>query len=350
MTAQQAVMSRDETLTAKRGSDFAGLSRQVKEAGLLERTPYYYALKIAVTGLLYAAGWLIFVRLGESWLNPFITAAFLAGMSTQLAFVGHDVMHKQVFSKDAVSRRFSLGLGNLLIGMSHLWWKDKHTRHHANPNVNGLDPDIPDEGPLLVTHRRARSSIGRALAPYQAYYFLPLLLLEGLNLHVVSVRAMFGGTVETKRKRQLELGLLFLHGAFYLTAVFTVLTPAQGLVFVAVNQGLFGLYMGLSFAPNHKGMQIFEKGEEPDFLRKQVLTSRNVQGGRLNWLVSLLLGGLNYQIEHHLFPSMPRIHLHRVRPIVMKYCKDMNVPYTEASARRSLRLILEHLHKVGATA
>ena len=61
--------------------------------------------------------------------------------------------------------------------------------------------------------------------------------------------------------------------------------------------------MGCSFAPNHKGMPVLSAGHTLDFLRKQVLTSRNIRGG---WFVDILLGGLNYQIEHHLFPSMPR--------------------------------------------
>ncbi|OEV25008.1 delta fatty acid desaturase, partial [Streptomyces nanshensis] len=68
----------------------------------------------------------------------------------------------------------------------------------------------------------------------------------------------------------------------------------------------FGVYLGSIFAPNHKGMPTLKGDERPDFLRRQVLTSRNVRGGPLT---DLALGGLNYQIEHHLFPSMPTPHL-----------------------------------------
>ncbi len=91
------------------------------------------------------------------------------------------------------------------------------------------------------------------------------------------------------------------HTVGYLAAVFLVLSPGIAVLFVVVHLALWGVYMGCSFAPNHKGMPTMT-GESPDFLRKQVLTSRNVRGG---WFTDFLLGGLNYQIEHHLFPACP---------------------------------------------
>ena len=119
-----------------------------------------------------------------------------------------------------------------------------------------------------------------------------------------------------------------MHFVGYATALFLVLSPLQAAVFVLVQQGLFGLYLGCSFAPNHKGMPTLTAGDELDFLRSQVLTSRNVRGSRL---VDFLLGGLNYQIEHHLFPNMPRPNLRRAQPLVRAICSQQDLPYTEAS-------------------
>ena len=90
-----------------------------------------------------------------------------------------------------------------------------------------------------------------------------------------------------------------------------------------MHQAVFGLYMGCSFAPNHKGMPIVAAHEKLDYLRSQVLTSRNVRGG---WFADQLLGGLNYQIEHHLFPSMPRPNLRHARPLVRTFCADARWP------------------------
>lgn len=105
-----------------------------------------------------------------------------------------------------------------------------------------------------------------------------------------------------------------------------MLSPGKALVFLAVHLGCYGVYLGCTFAPNHKGMPVLTAEDELDFLRRQVLTSRNVRGGRL---VTTALGGLNYQIEHHLFPSMPTANLRKARPIVRDYCRSIGVDYAE---------------------
>jgi fatty acid desaturase len=108
---------------------------------------------------------------------------------------------------------------------------------------------------------------------------------------------------------------------------------------------VFGFYMGCSFAPNHKGMPPLSAAEGEDYLRRQVLTSRNVRGGQF---VDLLLGGLNYQIERHLFPSMPRPNLRRAQPLVAEVCAARGIPYTETGLLTSYRLVLSHLNGVAA--
>src|SRR4029450_6636824 len=104
------------------------------------------------------------------------------------------------------------------------------------------------------------------------------------------------------------------------------------IVFLVVQQALFGLYLGCSFAPNHKGMPMLAADDQTDFLRRQVLTSRNVRG---SWLVDFALGALNYQIEPPLFPSMPRPNLRRSQPLVRIFCHQHNLPYCETTLLRS---------------
>jgi len=86
-------------------------------------------------------------------------------------------------------------------------------------------------------------------------------------------------------------------------------------------------------------------GHEVDYLRKQVLTSRNVSGGR--W-VDLVLGGLNYQIEHHLFPTMPRPNLRRAQALVQEFCERHRIDYAQCGLLRSYRYVLRHLRAIGA--
>jgi len=327
-----------------RGSEYAELSRQIKEAGLLERRPGYYIWKIAVTIGLLAAGWTAFILVGNSWWQLAV-AAFLAVVFTQIGFLGHDAGHRQVVGSRRASYVAGILLGNLGIGLSCGWWVDKHNRHHAHPNQQDADPDIA-VGALAFTAAQARTSRGvaRLVIRYQAYLFFPLLLGEAVSLHVASIRAL---TSPASRNRPVEAALLAAHAAGYLTVVLLVLSPVKAVVFILVQQGLFGLYLGCSFAPNHKGMPVLDATDRSDFLHRQVLTSRNVRGG---WLTDVALGGLNYQIEHHLFPSMPRPNLRRSQAIVRAFCQQRGVLYCQSSLAGSYAQALRHLNTVGRPA
>jgi fatty acid desaturase len=329
-----------------RGSEYASLSREVKQRGLLNRRPGYYSVKVGANLLLLAVGWTAFALIGQSWWQ-LVTAAFLAVMFTQTGFIGHDAGHHQI----ATSKRVNTLLGHLhadlLIGLSYGWWIAKHNRHHAHPNHVDRDPDIAD-GAIAFTQDQARVRHGAYawLARQQAWLFFPMLLLEGLALHVAGVRAVFerGGTATSRRTRLVGAALLTAHVGGYLAALFLVLSPVQAVCFLLVHQGLFGLYMGCSFAPNHKGMPIFGKDDRIDFLRRQVLTSRNIRGGRVT---DFALGGLNYQIEHHLFPSMPRPSLRHAQELVRTFCARHGVAYHETGLVDSYAQVLRHLHAVG---
>jgi fatty acid desaturase len=323
-----------------RGSDFAALSRQIAGAGLFDRRPGYYALRIGAVAVAYIAAWTAFAMLGDSWYQ-LVVAAVLAVVFAQLALVAHDVAHRQVFRARRASEVAGLIAGNIGIGMSYGWWMDKHTRHHANPNHAEHDPDVtPDILVWTVEQARASRGIPRLIGRLQAFLFLPLLTLEGLNLHVSGVRAMWRPSL---KHCGIEAVLLATHLIGYLTVLFLALSPGKALAFLAIHQGLFGVYLGCTFAPNHKGMP--EPTDDLDFLRKQVLTSRNVSGGQLT---DIALGGLNHQIEHHLFPSMPSPNLRKAKPIVQAYCAQTGVQYVECSLATSYALALRHLHEVGA--
>lgn len=327
-----------------RGSDYAELSRQVRQAGLMERRPWRYAGRIALTVGLLAAGWTAFVLVGNSWWQLAV-AVFLAVIFTQLGFLGHDAGHRQVSGSRRASYILGVLLGNLCVGLSFGWWVSKHNRHHAHPNTEDADPDIAMKV-LAFTPRQARLSQGlvRVLFRWQAYLFFPLLLGEAFSLHIASIGAV------TKREGRRPLGeaiLLAAHLVGYLTIVFVVLPPAKAIVFLLVQQCLFGLYLGASFAPNHKGMPILPASDNSDFLRRQVLTSRNVRGG---WLTDLMMGSLNYQIEHHLFPSMPRTNLSRSQPLIREFCRQRGLPYCEASLVGSYAQALSYLNSVGKQA
>jgi fatty acid desaturase len=344
MTADSAAPVSESAQTRQDGSDYARLSRAVRQAGLMDRRPGNYAWRIAITVVLLAAGWAAFVLAGNSWWQLGL-AVILAIMFTQVAFLGHDAGHRQICASRRLSYLLGLMMGNLGIGLSFGWWVTKHNRHHANPNTEGADPDIMMRV-LAMTAGQAAASRGfsRIVFRCQAFLFVPMLLGEAFSVHVASIRAL---SSRARQHRLAEIVLLAVHIATYLTVVFLVLSWGKALLFILVQQGLFGLYLGVSFAPNHKGMPILRREDKHDFLRRQVLTSRNIRGG---WFTDLALGGLNYQIEHHLFPSMPRPNLRRSQALIREFCQQQGLPYSQASLIGSYAQALRYLHAVGTEA
>ncbi len=326
---------------ARSRNDFGELARLVRSEGLLDRRHGYYAVKISLTLLALVGGCVAFAVLGDSWWQ-LVTAVFFAVMFAQIAFLGHDAGHNQIFRTGRANDRAGYAFG-ALVGMSYGWWMGKHSRHHANPNHEGDDPDI--DIPLLAFTRgqtAEKSGFVRWTSKHQAWLFFPLLFLEGLSLHWAGIRAVWRDEVAARR---LEAVSLAVHFGVYLAAVFVVLSPPVAIAFIAVHQGLWGVYMGCSFAPGHKGMPTFTDRTKLDFLRKQVLTSRNIRGGR--W-VDFLLGGLNHQIEHHLFPAMPRANLRRAQPLIREFCAGRGIDYAQCGLLKTYYHVLRHLHDASA--
>jgi fatty acid desaturase len=333
-----------ETLAEPRkgtaGSDFTPLAQQVRASGLLDRRNGYYACAIAANVVATVAIW-VGVALLDSWW-ALLLAVPAAAISARTGFLGHDAGHRQISDSARTSRWLGLLLGNAMIGMSFGWWNDKHNRHHGNPNHLGKDPDVGTGALVFCASESAgRTGVLGWVTRHQAALFFPMLLLEGLSLQVSSVQGL---ARRSPRDRLIEGGLLAVHAAGYLGLAFTLMSPGKAVAFILLHQALFGLHLGMAFAPNHKGMPMPGPGERWDHLRKQVLTSRNVRGGLVtDWF----LGGLNYQVEHHLFPSVPRPNLRRVQPLVRAHCLTLGLPYTETGLVESYRLVLRHLHDVG---
>lgn len=324
--------------------DFRTLSAQVRAAGLFDRRLGYYAANITLTLGAFAAAWTAFFALGPSWWTLGV-AALLGIASTQLGFLGHDAGHRQIFASRGANRLLGLLVGNAMIGLSFGWWVPKHNAHHAHPNEVGRDPDI---GVGLLGTPSAYERPGGArlaarwLARHQAGLFFPLMLLRSTGLYLSGAHDLIR---RRDRAAAVEGTVLGVHAGLYLAAVFWVLPPIEGIAFVVVHQAVFSLYLGCSFAPNHKGMPLVEGDHEMSFARHQVITARNLSAGR--W-TTLVFGGLNFQIEHHLFPAMPRPNLARARGPVRAFCAENGLTYCEESAVASFRQTIRHLRLAAA--
>ena len=323
-------------------SDYSAVLRKVQAAGLMRPRYGFYATKSGVLLLALAGVWVGFAFLGAHWAQAAV-AVGLAVVLTQLLFLSHDAAHRQIFRSARLNEWTALALGTGLGGVSLGWWNSKHSRHHQAPNQIDKDPDI---SPSLVHFYPADPPPCRRLAAFlygrQGWWFFPLLTVEALHLHAQSVY-----TVMTRRgmkHRRLEAGLLTIRLGAYPAILFVFLPWGIAAVFLAVQLAVTGLYLGSAFCASHIGMPIVPKQSKIDFLRRQILMSRNVAGGRA---ASMAMGGLNYQIEHHLFPAMPRPNLRKTGPIVREYCREHDIEYHQVPIHRAWAIVARHLNRVG---
>jgi len=268
-------------------------------------------------------------------------AVIWAFVFVQIGFVVHDACHQQIFRVHRWNYLLSLLLGNFLLGISCGWWTHGHNLHHASPNSPEFDPDL--ESPVFTFASREptkRAPVKRVFARYQAWLFLPLTLLEGYNVAIGSL------TFLLKRKTNswiFELVLVILSYVLYLEILFHAIGYRNALYFVLVHRGLFGMYLGLCFAPNHIGMPLQKAPNEAPSLQRQLAASRNI---RTNALMSFILGGLDCQIEHHLFPNIPRRGLRAASRVTKDFCRSNHLSYHETGLFESYCEVFRHLKDV----
>ena len=324
-------------------TDYGELKRRVKDLGLLRPQLGYYGLKTAVTFLILAAA----IAIAVVATHPavlLLDAVFLGFASTQVALLAHDIGHRQAFRGTRTNLMARFFIGNVILGISHSWWNVKHNQHHATPNHVDLDPDI--QFPMVVFSVEQIASRARWMRPLigmQAFVFPLLLPLQALNMRINSVQHLFGGKA---RRPLLQAFFMVCHVALYALLLAHMGSWGLALAFFAVHHATFGLYNSSVFASNHKGMPVIAANSPRDFLREQVVTARNLHG---HPLTDFWYGGLNYQIEHHLFPTMARNNLSRAQGVVRAFCAERGIPYHATGLIEAYRETFSHLHQVSAS-
>jgi len=291
--------------------------------------------------------------------------AFFIGLFWQQnGWLAHDFCHHQVFDRRVFGDIMGLIIGNVWQGFSVEWWKDKHNTHHAIPNMHeseeGLhdgDPDI-DTMPLLAwSQTMARKAVGagavgRFFIRHQSFLYFPILLVARLSWLLQSFTFVFRfrspWNQEFKKEQPLQLGIwehigLLAYYAWWFGLMIAYMSPVQAVVFALSSQMMCGLMLALSFGLGHNGMATYDADKTPEFYEWQITTTRNVHG---SWLVGWFMGGLHLQIEHHLFPYVPRHNLHILREMIEPLCAKHGIPYKSTTMWEGTKDVLNHLAEV----
>jgi fatty acid desaturase len=322
--------------------EFAELCRRVRASGLLQKKPAYLWFRPAVLLPAIALVALAVILQPHNLAVQVLNGILLGFIFMQTGFLLHDVGHRQMARQSPVNRVAGMFFGNLLTGVSYSWWVEKHNRHHRNPNHVDHDPDVQFAGLAFSRDQAlAKSRPLRWVVRHQAFLFLPFLLAEHWNLQALSAEHVLRGRAKYGWAEGILLGC---HHVACFWIAFSAFGLLPGLAFLLWGKGLAGFYAGMVFAPNHKGMLVVDSSSQIDLFRQQVLTSRNIRSSHVH---DFLYGGLNYQIEHHLFPFLRQDQLARAQAIVRPFCLERGVRYHETGILQSLREIFGHLHQVG---
>lgn len=321
-------------------ADYALLRRAVVGNGLLRRTYGYYALRGGTSFLVLAIAAAVpfLVAPAAAWLA--LCAPLLAFAVVQVALIGHDAGHRAVFRGARPNHALGLLCWSLVAGVGFWYWNDRHNRHHGHTNDPDEDPDLGGEGLLAVAYTAqdgaSRRGWRRAFVRHQTLFVPVVVAMLAFAFRVEGT--LFAWRRLRGVRRAVELGLLAANACLWVLVLRALGWWGAGLLLA--SQVLAGAYLSAIIAPNHKGMPVWASGARLSFLERQVLGSRNIAPHPV-W--DFLFGGLNYQVEHHLFPTMPRVNLGRARLIVRPFCEERGLEYTEVGWWTSYRMVVAAL-------
>jgi len=356
---------------------YRDLRKKLIMMGFFNSSKGFYLYKCLSNMAMWATSLLMVYYSDKMYVH--ILSALLMGMFwQQCGWLAHDFLHHQVFQKRKYGDMVGVYWGNLMQGYSMQWWKNKHNGHHAVPNLHNStaesqdgDPDI-DTMPVLAWSLKQAQSFRELnegkdtpfvsfMIKWQAFTYFPILLLARISWLNESFKTAFGlGASTENAKLEMELkGLqypraekicLVIHHmwVFALCSGFGKFSIPYGIAYFFLSTCSCGFFLALVFGLGHNGMATYDAETRPDFWKLQVTTTRNITGGHGVPLafVGWFCGGLHYQVEHHLFPMMPRHNLKETHILVKSFCKEWDMYFHETDLWDGTIEVLNHLSTV----
>ncbi|XP_040894518.1 acyl-CoA 6-desaturase [Toxotes jaculatrix] len=315
--------SQDRNKNAAIVQDFHNLRVQAEKDGLFRTQPLFFCLHLGHILLLEALAWLMIWCWGTNWMLTVLCAAILATSQSQAGWLQHDFGHLSVFKKSRWNHLVHKFVIGHLKGASANWWNHRHFQHHAKPNVFKKDPDINMLNLFVLGNVQPVEYGIKKIKdmPYHRqhqYFYLvgpPLLIPFFYNIHIMYTML--------SRRDWVDLAWSMSFYLRYFCCYIPLYGPFGSLVLISLVRFLESHWFVWVTQINHLPMDIdYEKHQ--DWLSIQLYSTCNTEQSFFNdWFT----GHLNFQIEHHLFPTMPRHNYHRVAPQVRALCEKYRIPY-----------------------
>jgi fatty acid desaturase len=323
---------------------FRSLQQEAQDQKLLTPAPAYSAVKATVL-LIALLGCMMGAWLSTTGWESFGWSFLLALVLAQFAFLGHDAGHASISARNSVNRFFGQICMTFVTGLAFQEWSGRHREHHQHCQFEEKDADMHVDYVVSLTRKalERKSPFGKLLSRLQFWTMPFLSLFFGQSQRHLSQLAVF----QNPRKFKMDFSVLVFHFLFWLavpTLVFQV-SFLWALWIYVLPLFILGPYLASIFWVNHIGMPLIENPQEFSFLEHQVVTSRNIRSPKgLVWL----FGGLNLQIEHHLFPKIPSHRISKLQPLVTHYVQAAKLPYNAVTWPQAFHSIMRHLRWVSS--
>ncbi|XP_042176418.1 acyl-CoA Delta-4 desaturase-like isoform X1 [Oncorhynchus tshawytscha] len=335
--------SQDHGKNAALVQDFQALRDRVEKEGLLRARPLFFSLYLGHILLLEALALGLLWVWGTSWSLTLLCSLMLATSQAQAGWLQHDYGHLSVCKKSVWNHKLHKFVIGHLKGASANWWNHRHFQHHAKPNIFRKDPDINSLHVFVLGDKQPVEYGIKKLKymPYHhqhQYFFLigpPLIVPVFFNIQIF--RTMFSQRDWVDLAWAMSFYLRFFccyypfFGFFGSVALISFVRFLESHWFVWVTQ------------MSHLPMEMDHERQQ-DWLTMQLSATCNIEQSTFNDWFS---GHLNFQIEHHLFPTMPRHNYHLVAPLVRALCEKHGVPYQVKTLQKGMTDVVRSLKKSG---
>lgn len=323
------------SLMPTRPADFAALKQAVHDLHFHRRPTARFLLHWCAWLVVGFGGLALFIESSNPWLRSLWFLASCTGF-LGVATAAHTASHEAASERRWVNSLVFYLSYPLVLMISARYWQRSHVQtHHVHPNTVGVDPDC-DLAPWFALNQQdvaQASPLRRAYFRYQ-WLLLPLVLpLNGFNMQRQTWKYLTEELVDARRRSLAsfaDLGCLVLHLLCWLVLPCLFFAPGDVLLVYVARLSVMGIGLFAILAPGHYPADAVYMlpGERRDFWTRQTLSTVNFRTGRLG---HLLCSGLEYQIEHHLFPHVSHFHYKQLSPLVRDFCGRAGLPYREMS-------------------
>ncbi|MCD7465940.1 Delta 8 Fatty Acid Desaturase [Datura stramonium] len=318
--------------------DYRKLCTDFAKAGMFEKKGHGVIYSLCFVTLLMSLSF-CGVLLSDNFLVHMLSGGILGFSWMQISYLGHDSGHYLIMTTRGFNKLAQILTGNCLTGISIAWWKWTHNAHHVACNSLDHDPDLQHLPVFAVSTKFFKSlnssfyereltfdSLAKFFVSYQHFTYYPIMCVARVNLFVQTLLLLFS-------KRKVPDRALNILGVLVFWTWFPLLVSAlpnwtERVLFVLISFCVTSL-QHIQFTLNHFAADVYVgQPEGNDWFEKQ--TSGTIDIACFSWM-DWFYGGLQFQLEHHLFPRLPRCHLRKVSPIVQDLCKKHNLPYRSLS-------------------